>query len=107
MKDYRPICLEHGIIKIISRALSIRLSMVTESLISSSHSAFIKGHLIFESFVSISEIINMISKSKIPSILLKIDFEKAFDNVSWNFPLALLQNLGFGLKFTSWVSLII
>lgn len=65
VRDYRPISLEHGIIKIISKALSVRLSKVMESLISPFQSAFIKGCLIFESFTAASKIINTVSKSKL------------------------------------------
>lgn len=72
VKDYRPISVKHGILKIISEVLSLRLSKVMNSLVC----------LIFESFASIAETINYILKSKTLGILLKIDFEKGFDSVS-------------------------
>lgn len=78
VRDYRPICLEYEIIKIISKVLSTRLGKVIDSLVGSCQTAFIKGRLIFESYSSIAEIINFFTKAKIPGVLLKIDLEKLF-----------------------------
>lgn len=84
VRDYKPISLELEILKIISKTLSIRLSKIMEALIGPSQSTFIKGCLIFESFVFVSETINLITMSKTPGILLKFNFEKAFDSLEWN-----------------------
>ncbi|XP_071688307.1 uncharacterized protein [Rutidosis leptorrhynchoides] len=45
----------------------------------------------------------MAKKKKIPMILLKIDFSKAYDSVSHAFLLTVLEKMGFGPKFTSWI----
>lgn len=36
-------------------------------------------------------------------MLLKVDFEKAFDNVNWNFMKYVLKRLGFGEKWLKWI----
>lgn len=69
VRGFRPISLEHGLIKIISKALLIRLSKVMDLLISESQTAFIKGHSIFESFATVSEITNVFIKLNTPEIL--------------------------------------
>lgn len=104
IKDFRPISLEHAFIKIFSKLLSNRLCKVIGSLVSSTHNAFIKGHLIFESYVSASEIISYCKRAKHKGILCKIDFEKAFDCISWDFLLELLHMRGFGPRWTAWIS---
>ena len=40
---------------------------------------------------------------QIPGLLLFIDFEKAFDSLSWNFLYKALQHLNFGESVRQWV----
>jgi Reverse transcriptase (RNA-dependent DNA polymerase) len=41
--------------------------------------------------------------NKQKGILLKVDFEKAYDRVSWSFIKELLLSRGFGLLWTNWI----
>ena len=72
----------HGVMKINTKVLSIRLSKVINSLITDVQSAFVKGRKINDCFLSVPEIIAVCTKSKTQHLALKLDFEKAFDNVS-------------------------
>jgi hypothetical protein len=42
-------------------------------------------------------------KSGDPGILCKLDMEKAYDHVDWNFLLYLLKRCGFGERWCSWI----
>ncbi|GJT42188.1 putative RNA-directed DNA polymerase [Tanacetum coccineum] len=37
-------------------------------------------------------------------LLFKVDFEKAFDSVNWNFLLDIMRQIGFGLKWRNWIA---
>ncbi|XP_071689129.1 uncharacterized protein [Rutidosis leptorrhynchoides] len=37
------------------------------------------------------------------AMLLKVDFEKAFDSISWEFLVSMLSNLGFGRRWILWI----
>lgn len=73
------------------------------SLVSPSQSAFIRGRSILDNVVSAQEAILSISKAGSDSFLLKLDFEKAFDNVKWSFLFKLLRARGFPETWIGWM----
>ena len=59
-------------------------------LISDSQTAFVKGRQILDSILIASECIDSRLKSGVPDVLCKLDVEKAFDHVSWDFLMYML-----------------
>ncbi|XP_028094444.1 uncharacterized protein LOC114294507 [Camellia sinensis] len=51
-----------------------------------------------------NEVVDLWKHNSRGGLLLKLDFEKAFDSVNWNFLLHLLQMFGFGEKWVSWIA---
>jgi hypothetical protein len=43
-------------------------------------------------------------KEDVPGVICKLDVEKAYDHVNWNFLLYLLERCGFSLKWRRWIS---
>ncbi|GJX86071.1 reverse transcriptase domain-containing protein, partial [Tanacetum coccineum] len=53
--------------------------------------------------VILSEIIEWYKKRKKKLLIFKVDFEKAFDSISWNYLIHILDSFGFGNKWCSWI----
>ncbi|GJX67489.1 RNA-directed DNA polymerase, eukaryota [Tanacetum coccineum] len=85
LQDYRPISLIGCMYKVLSKLLASHLSKVIHKLISPNQSTFLAGRQILDGSLITNEIINVASKEKLRLLLFKVDFEKAFDNVNWNF----------------------
>lgn len=94
-KDYRPISMVGSLYKIIAKLLARRLQSVIGSLISPFQSSFVKNRQILDGALIASELIESCKKRKTPTAILKLDFHKAFDSVSWNFLEWCLSQMGF------------
>ena len=54
-------------------------------MISKTQTGFIKGRSILEGPLVVNEIIEWAKKVKKQTMLLKVDFEKAFDTINWDY----------------------
>jgi Reverse transcriptase (RNA-dependent DNA polymerase) len=72
-------------------------------LVDPTHATFIKGMYILDNVLAASEIIHSTKKDKTPGVLLKVDFEKAYDRVNWDFIQEILLSKGFGAVWTKWI----
>ncbi|WOG86222.1 hypothetical protein DCAR_0205423 [Daucus carota subsp. sativus] len=101
--DFRPISLMNALVKLLSKVLATRLKSFMPLLISHNQTAFIKGRQISDGILITSEIVSLLQKQNLSGSIFKIDFEKAFDRVRWDFVLDVLSALNFGAKWISWV----
>jgi hypothetical protein len=85
MKFFRPISLLNCIFKFFSEILTLRLEKVSQRLVAKEQSAFIRGRYILESVVIAHEIVHSIHKTKTPGVVIKLDYEKAYDRVNIEF----------------------
>ena len=92
MKKFRPISLINCSFKIFSKALTMRLGKVIDRLVSPQPSAFIQGRYILESVVIAHELVHSVHKDKEPGCIIKLDYEKAYDRVSWEFLFEILES---------------
>lgn len=100
---FRPICLQNCTLKILSKVLTTRLQKEIPKLIDLNQTGFIMGRSISDTFVYAMELVQVCHKRKKPTIVLKLDFVKAFDTVNWEGLRSVLQARGFSHKWIGWM----
>lgn len=106
--DMRPISLCNFIYKIISRVISSRLECILPRIISPNQGAFVKGRNIVETISMASEMMKEIGrKVRGNNIILKLDMEKAYDKMEWDFILSVMKSFGFCNRFCSFISMML
>jgi Reverse transcriptase (RNA-dependent DNA polymerase) len=103
LSDYRPISVLSVVPKILTKILATRLQPYLHGMISNNQTTFIKGRQLMQTFLSTRELPCHLVKNKISSIFMKIDFQKAFDSISWDFLLEVLRVRGFPPLWIVWM----
>ncbi|GKV33856.1 hypothetical protein SLEP1_g42305 [Rubroshorea leprosula] len=89
--------------KIITKLLANRLRKVLPKIIGEQQMAFIGGRQLIEGAVVATEIIDEAKRKKMKSFLFKVDFEKAYDKVCWEFVDYMLMRMGFNITWRKWI----
>ncbi|GJW75101.1 RNA-directed DNA polymerase, eukaryota, reverse transcriptase zinc-binding domain protein, partial [Tanacetum coccineum] len=103
VKDFRPISLIGSMYKIIAKILANRLVLVLGDLVNEVQSAFIADRQILDGLFILNEIVQWCQSKKKHSLVFKVDFEKAFDSVRWDYLDDILRRFSFGEKWCSWI----
>lgn len=82
LSDFKPISLSSTVYKILSKVLSRRFKLVLPSIVSEAQSAFLRGRGILDGVLIANEIVDWWKKSNTQWMIIKLDFEKAFDTVN-------------------------
>jgi retron-type reverse transcriptase len=106
ISDYRPISLLNTSIKIVTKLLANRLQKIITKLIHRNQYGFIRERTIQDCLVWAFEYIYMCKKSQKQMIILKLDFEKAFDKIEHNAIMDIVRHKGFGAKWLQWMDMI-
>jgi hypothetical protein len=80
-----------------------RISEVAHTVVRPTHTAYMPGRHILEGVVVLHETIHKLHRKKLDGVLLKIDFEKAYVNVKWDFLQQDLRMKGFDPKWCKWI----
>ncbi|GJV00311.1 RNA-directed DNA polymerase, eukaryota [Tanacetum coccineum] len=104
VKDFRPISLIGSIYKIITKILANRLCNVLPCLISEVQSAFVSNRNILDGPFILDELLQWCKHKRKRAMIFKVDFEKAFDSVKWDYLIDTLRAFGFGQKWCSWIN---
>jgi hypothetical protein len=95
ISQFRPIALINVIFKMVSKAVATKLDPIANRVISPNQTAFIKGRFILDGILALHEVVHEVKAKREACILLKLDFEKAYDRVNWDFLKEVLRCKGF------------
>jgi hypothetical protein len=62
-----------------------KISQIAQKIISPSQTTFLPGQNIMEGVIVLHETIQEMHRKKQDGLILKIDFEKAYDKINWSF----------------------
>jgi hypothetical protein len=100
---FRPVTLQNCNLKAICKALTARLQRQIGALVDVDQNGFLAGRSISETFVYATELVQTCFRRKAPCVVLKLDFAKAFDLVSWASLREVMLARGFPELWCSWM----
>ncbi|GKV28903.1 hypothetical protein SLEP1_g37891 [Rubroshorea leprosula] len=103
IEEYRPILLINLMYKMLSKVLANRLKTVMDDLIGEQQSAFMGGRQLVDCVMVANEVLDEARRKKIKGFCFKVDFEKAYDRVSWAFLDYMLRRMGFNHVWCQWM----
>ncbi|CAN6706248.1 unnamed protein product [Malus baccata var. baccata] len=98
VSQFHPISLCNYSYKVLSKVLANRLKVVLPNIISSSQNAFVAGRQIHDNIGIAHEMFHFLKGRKAKTkyeLGLKIDIQKAYDRVEWDFLDAIMGIMGF------------
>jgi hypothetical protein len=95
IQQFMPIWLLNCLYKLITKVLTIRLEKIAENIILHNETTFMKGRNIMTGTMALHEVMHETKRSRKVGIILKLDFEKAYDKVCWDFLFDGLKMRGF------------
>jgi hypothetical protein len=101
--DFRPISLLNSILKLITKLMADRLQTIIITLIHQNQYGFIQIWTIQDCLAWSFEYIYQCQQSKRELVILKLDFEKAFDTIEHDTFLKMMEKIGFNGTWISWV----
>ena len=101
--DFWPISLLGGLYKLLTKVLANRLKKVLDKVVSGDQNAFVRGKQILDVSLIANEVIDFWHKRNEKGLICKLDIEKAYDSINWNFLMKVLFKMGFGSWWMEWI----
>ncbi|KAL0310908.1 UNVERIFIED_CONTAM: Retrovirus-related Pol polyprotein from type-1 retrotransposable element R2 [Sesamum angustifolium] len=100
VSDYRPISCCNVLYKAITKIIVKRMQLVLHLLVDYSQNAFVPGRNISDNILIAQELLAGYNQVRVPSrCTLKVDIQKAYDSVKWDFLLEVLRLFNFPPQF--------
>lgn len=106
--DYIPIALCNVLFKIITKTIANRLKKILNDIVSPQQSAFIPNRLITDNTILAYEAFHYLKNHKNRKngvVGIKLDLEKAYDRVEWDFLESTLFTMGFPINLVNTIVL--
>lgn len=107
LDDYSLICLVECVHKILSNLLAFRLKRVLGHLILSCQSAFVSGRQLLDGVLAANGVVYFTTRTNNDSLLFKVNFEKTYNKVSWEFLWYMMKRMNFWIKWLEWMKAIV
>jgi len=103
--QFRPISLCNTFYKFVAKILVNPLRLLLERIIHPTQSAFVPQRAIHDNILRAHEVINKFyhMKGKKGYVAVKLDMEKAYDRLEWDFLLLCFTHLGFHPIWINWI----
>lgn len=89
--------------KIIAKDIALKLWSLLPLIICPKHTSFVMRRYILDNVNVVWEGMEWAHSYNQDALFSKIDFEKAYDQIEWNFIIDMLEALGFGPIFLQYV----
>jgi len=99
IKNWRPITLSNCDSKIVTKALSIKMSKILSTIIDPSQTAYVPGRAVADNLRTNFFLKRYCRQKNINSVLISLDAKKAFDSVDHEYIKRTLIAYGFGPEF--------
>nr|GEY89976.1 RNA-directed DNA polymerase, eukaryota, reverse transcriptase zinc-binding domain protein [Tanacetum cinerariifolium] len=92
-----------SIYKIITKILANRLTPLMGDMVNEVQSAFVANRQILDGPFILNELYQCCKKKRKQTMIFKVDFEKAYDSVRWDYLIEVLTKFGFGERWCGWI----
>jgi len=107
LKNWRPLCLLNSLYKLISGTLAERIKPNLDTIIHSDQKGFVSGRYIGEVVRTTYDIIQYAKENDLTGVLLTVDFEKAYDSISFSYIEKCLNFYNFGPDIKKWIKILL
>ena len=105
LKKYRPITLTTTDYKILAHIMAGRLQNIMPDIINRDQAGCIKGRNIGNNIRIVEDLIHY-AKLNNTDTYCAVDFKKAFDSLSWEFMLSIMEKYNFRPNCIKWISVL-
>ena len=104
--NYRPISLINIDVKILSKLICKRMSLVCDNIIGIDQTCAIRGRSILDNGHLHRNIIDYCNQKNLKCAFISLDQEKAFDRISHTFLFNVLEKYNFGPNLINWIKIL-
>ena len=107
LSNWRPLTLLDTLYKLISGCIAERIKPALDTLVHPDQKGFVAGRYIGEVVRTTTDIIEYAKENNASGLLLLIDFEKAYDSISFKYIIKCLKILDFCDDMIKWVGILL